>query len=420
MKNYLSKQLVAVGIITTLTGGVASAFAEQSLIDHPLQSDVTAGVTLENWQQNRGYGLRNFQHITRDLISANAEKVRELKIESDYVIDELPIVKALANHRAIDSFVILRGDKIVFEKYANGVTPRTPHMAMSASKTTVNLLAGKAVADGKLNMSDKVEKYIPEIGAGYRGRTVSEILSMDVYHEFDEFTAYTAKQGTRLRKMLDVEEATLGWEPSSHTDMNRREFIATFEAGHENGSNINKTGHYFYTTANTDLGAWIVERATGIPTQTAMRNILHAIGGENTTYISTDKTGVPITGGGLIMTPRDWARYGMLLANGGIGVNGEIVGGGTAWMKDTMTNGSVPIGVESWSYYNSSYTSSLGFGHPGWGGQWIFADPESDTVVAIFAGLQGPNPADSEFANSLLSASHEVVNYHRAMDKETK
>jgi len=287
---------------------------------------------------------------------------------------------------------------------------------MSATKTSVNLLVGKAVADGKLDLNAKVEKYIPEIGTGYRGRTVADVLAMNVYHEFDEMTAYNAEAGTRLRTMLDNEESTLGWEPSNITDLTRREFIASFEAGHEDGSNDNRTGKYFYTTGNTDLAAWMVERATGVPTQAAVRDILHAIGGENTVYISTDRTGVPIVGGGLIMTPRDWARYGMLLGSGGVGVSGEMVGGGTDWMKQTMTDGKVSIGMEGWHYMNSSYASEWGFGHPGWGGQWVFADPESETVVAIFAGLMGPNPADTEFAHLLLGASEEVVAYHRDMD----
>ena len=69
----------------------------------------------------------------------------------------------------------------------------------------------------------------------------------------------------------------------------------------------------------------------------AARNILHAIGGENSVYFSTDRTGVPIVGGGLIMTPRDWARYGMLLGSGGMGVTGDMVGGGAKWVRRTMT-----------------------------------------------------------------------------------
>lgn len=236
-----------------------SALAQK---DHPLESKITGTVTLENWQQNRGYGLRNFEKITRDLMAANAEHIRELKIERDYAIGGMPAVKAIAEHDAVDAIVILKGNKIVYEHYANGMTPQSHHHCMSSTKTSVNLLVGKAVTDGKLDLNAKVEKYIPEIGSGYRGRTVADVLSMNVSHEFDESAAYTAKPGDPLRTLLDQEESTLGWEPSSITALTRREFIAQLKAGNKDGSNENRTEKYRYPTANTDLGAWIVERAS--------------------------------------------------------------------------------------------------------------------------------------------------------------
>ena len=398
-------------VSATISSG--SVFAQK---DHPLESKITGTVTLENWQQNRGYGLRNFEKITRDLIAANPEHVRGLKVERDYAINQLPAVKALTAHGAVDAIVILKGDRIVFEHYANGVTPKSLHMAMSATKTLVNLLAGNAVANGKLDLSAKVEKYVPEIGTGYRGRTVADVLAMNVYSEFNESAAYTAKPGSRLRKLLDQEESTLGWEPSSITSLSRRSFIAQLNAGNADGSNENRTGKYFYTTANTDLGAWIVERATGQSTQAAVRNVLHAIGGENTVYIATDKTGVPVVGGGFIMTSRDWARYGMLLGTGGQGVSDEMVGGGPEWVRKTMSEGEVTIGRDDWYYVNGIWASKWGIGHAGWGGQWIFSDPKSETVVAVFAGLMGPNPADPEYAKLTFDVSEEVTAYQRKME----
>lgn len=384
--------------------------------DHPLEAKITGTVTLETWQQSRGYGLRNFEKITRDTMGANAEHIRPLKVTRDYALDNLASVKKLREHAAVDSIVILKDDQIVFEHYANGVTPRTHHMAMSATKTLVNLLVGKAVADGKLDLNAKVENYVPEIGEGYRGRTVADVLAMNVYHEFDEFVAYNAEPGTHLRTLLDQEESTLGWEPSAITELSRREFIAQLAAGNEDGTNENRTGKYFYTTANTDLGAWIAERASGVPTQAAVRDVMHAIGGENTVYIATDRTGVPIVGGGLIMTPRDWARYGMLLANGGIGVSGEQVGGEIEWVRKTMAEGKVSVGNEGWFYNNGVYSSRWGIGHAGWGGQWLWADPDSKTVIAAFAALMGPDPADLDYLSNLFAVSQEVVEYQRKAD----
>ena len=122
----MNKQTVIGCIITIISLTSGTAVAQK---DHPLESRITGTVTLENWQQTRAYGLRNFEKITRDLICANAEHIPELKVERDYEINKLPKLKELTEHDAVDSIVILKGNKIVFERYANGVTPKSQHIA---------------------------------------------------------------------------------------------------------------------------------------------------------------------------------------------------------------------------------------------------------------------------------------------------
>ena len=73
----------------------------------------------------------------------------------------------------------------------------------------------------------------------------------------------------------------------------------------------------------------------------------------------------------------------------------------------------VSVGNEGWHYINGVYASLWGIGHPGWGGQWVFGDPESETVVAVFAGLMGPNPADLVYGKLVMDMSQEVVEYQR-------
>jgi len=374
-----------------------------------MKSKVTGDVTLENWQEDRAYGLKNLEKIVRDLFLVNAEAIRPLKISKDESILDLPAVKSLVDHPDFDAMVILHEDQIISEEYRNGMDVTSLHSAQSSSKTTINLLVGKAVADGKLDLDTKVEEYISEIGEGYRGRTVRDVLSMNVMHELDETAAYTAKD----RSFFDKDEASFGWLPSKITEKNRREFIASLKAGNEDGSNENRTGKYFYATANTDVAGWIVERATGVPLQEAIRGVMHAIGGENSVYFGTDRVGIPNVGAGFVMTTRDFARYGMLLGSGGEGISGEKVGGGMDWVKKTMEDGEVSMGHDGWFYNYSAYTSKWGIGHAGWGGQWIWADPESKTVIAIFSGLSGDDPADPEYAAKLIDIAVEVVDHQR-------
>ncbi len=376
--------------------------------DHPLESKATGTVTLANWQETRAYGLRNLEKIVRDLIVVNAERIRPLSVDRDYAINELPSVTALCAHDALDGLLVLSGDRIRYEHYANGMTPSSLHSCQSTTKTIANLLAGRALVDGALDLEAPVERYIAEIGGGFRGRSVADVLAMNVRHEFDEIAGYAGD-----RTIFDDEESSIGWLPSSITAMNRREFIASLEGGNEDGSNVNRSGEAFYATTNTDLAAWIVERATGTPLQQAVSEVIHEVGGENPVYMGVDRVGVPIVGAGLVMTLRDFGRYGMLLASGGLGVSGEIVGGGPGFVQRTRDEGTVRLPVEGFSYVYSSYASRWGLGHAGWGGQWIWADPDSDTVIAVHGGLMGENPADPGYAGLMVEMTIEVVEYMR-------
>src|SRR5262245_49270924 len=49
-----------------------------------------------------------------------------------------------------DGMVIVRHGRIVFERYANGMTAESPHILMSVSKSLLGLLAGVLVARGDL------------------------------------------------------------------------------------------------------------------------------------------------------------------------------------------------------------------------------------------------------------------------------
>lgn len=382
--------------------------------DHPMEGKGTGNVTLANWQENRAYGLRSLERVVPDLITANSEQIRPLRVEADYGIDELPAVKALCAHRACDGLLVLNGDRVAFEAYSNGMTPTRPHSCQSSSKTIMNILAGKAIVEGDLDPAAKVEDYIPEIGAGFRGRSVDDVLSMNVLHELDEMGAMTDEP-----PIFGAEESSIGLRPSSLTPMNRREFIVALEAGNEDGSNENRTDSYFYASINTDTAGWMVERATDVPLQRLVRDVMHAIGGENPVHMLIDRAGVPFVGGGFAMTLRDFARYGMLLGSGGSGVDGEVLGGGPEFVTRTLYGEGMPIAisghaVEGYRYFNSAFVSQAGFGHAGWGGQWIWVDPESDTVIAGFGGLMGANPADSSYGELLVGVTEEVVGYARS------
>lgn len=58
--------------------------------------------------------------------------------------------------------LVMKGDKIVFEDYENGFTSNIPHFLASGSKSFVGVMAVAAQEDGLLNLDDKVSDTITE------------------------------------------------------------------------------------------------------------------------------------------------------------------------------------------------------------------------------------------------------------------
>lgn len=78
------------------------------------------------------------------------------------------------------AFVVVRGDRILYEAYAPDFRPDRPHTIVSITKTTLNLMLGRAVADGLVNLDERVGTYLPEIGTGYGEATVKAVADMNV------------------------------------------------------------------------------------------------------------------------------------------------------------------------------------------------------------------------------------------------
>lgn len=105
------------------------------------------------------------------------------------------------------------------------------------------------------------------------------------------------------------------WDPTpvgeSPTDM--RSFLATLtERDGEHGS------RFHYTSPNTDVLGWVLERASGTRYADLVSETLwRPIQAERDAYITVDRFGAPRCAGGFCATPRDMARMGRLFVTAG-------------------------------------------------------------------------------------------------------
>ena len=57
---------------------------------------------------------------------------------------------------------------------------------MCVTQTTINLMVGRLVEEGRLDLSRKVSEIVPEMGDGYRDATLQQVLDMVVTNMFVE------------------------------------------------------------------------------------------------------------------------------------------------------------------------------------------------------------------------------------------
>ena len=88
----------------------------------------------------------------------------------------------------------------------------------------------------------------------------------------------------------------------------------------------NDTGYAMYKSTNSDLLSWIIERVSGKPLSAHLLDTVEAAGIEANVHITCDREQVPLVDGGACLTARDLARFGLLFARYGEGVDARQVG----------------------------------------------------------------------------------------------
>ena len=274
-----------------------------------------------------------------------------------------------------NAMLVIRHGKIVFEDYRNRMTPQTRHIAFSMSKTITALLIGMALDEGKIaSLDDQATKYVPELkGTGYDGATIRQIMGMrsgvdyDERYDFGEHPSFAAKlheQAIILNKMRFADGA-----------------LETRRAN-QPGSTFN------YSTLDTMVIGWLLERATGEKIEDLTREKLWApLGAEDDAFWLADGPpgeGRALNGMGFNATLRDFGRLGLLMLDDGKRGDQRIVPKG--WMRQVTTM--VPTG-------NKPGAGSPGYGLFTWqvddepgaycavglAGQYIYVSPATDTVI---------------------------------------
>jgi CubicO group peptidase (beta-lactamase class C family) len=363
-----------------------------------------AQVTLANWRQ-APFNRWAFHHVRELVPSADIindpRAVHQWPTEprdlGGLVIDtgrRLSFEAFLAD-TSTDGIVVVHDGKIVFERYANGMTAATPHILMSVSKSVLGLVAGILTAGGRLAPDTLVTDIVPEVaGTAYAGATIRHLLDMRAGVAFDEDYLATAGPIITYRKATNW----VPLDPGEASSDLRAFYAAMTERDGQHG------GRFHYVSPNTDLLGWVIERASGRRYADLVSELIwQPMGGAHSAYITVDRLGAPRAAGGICATARDLALLGQVIATDGRHGGRQIVP--PAWLDDIARNGDpqawatgdfaayLPGGRYRSKWYVDDRSGPLLFGL-GIHGQYLFIDAARRLVVAKLSSQALPLDAE--------------------------
>lgn len=307
-------------------------------------------------------------------------------------IAELDEVRLYTSLPWFSALLVTEGPFILFERYADDYRWQSPHSLQSISKTLANLVVGRLVDEGVLDLSTRIRHYLPEIASGYADATLQRVLNMDVVNDYSE--DFTDGRSTYYRH-----EEAMGWRLSTRgAEVGEEKFI-----GEILSSDVrNTTGHVQYKDANTTVLACVIERASGQPLRHFLAEVVDAAGLEGALHITTDREGLPCLAGGVCLTARDLARYLSIFARWGCGTEGQIVGS-RRFIEDTLSGG-VPMlaPFEGIRYSNHTMVEGPYLGHGGWGGQYALINLETGRVGVFLSVLENEHATNHQYLGPVV------------------
>jgi CubicO group peptidase (beta-lactamase class C family) len=353
-----------------------------------------------NLPENRRHSYRQLQFYQRYGITLRAPYTLHLSKDVDFRIGELESVRSLTNSTMFDGLVVLRDDVIIYEKYAPDFGPDQHHAILSAIKTVMHLIIGKLWSEGKIDLNKVVADYIPQVSTGYSKSTVQDVLDMNVVNDaVDGNFSFSVVEpyGVRFMPDRDVKFRSLRELLSAITGVGGR----------------SPDGRSHYKTANADLLGWIAEVCAGAPLRQLVLEIVEAAGLADVVFWRTDRTGVPTVGGGVHLTTRDFARYGLLLARDGVGIRGEQVGSKafTDHTIATCKEGTLNHEEEASYYRNAVNINGALLDQWGWAGQRLTVHRESRTVVAFVSTLDSLIGTDFTYLRQTACMAEDIVSH---------
>ena len=319
--------------------------------------------------------------INENVFSWNIVSPEDLGIEPTSVQELIDYIKE--PYLNTQAAILIKGNNIIAEYYAEGYNKDDLVTSWSVAKSFSSTLIGIAIDEGYINsVDDSIALYLPEWKTKPQ-ENISLKYLLGMRSGMDDHPGLGVYfQGDMVSYSLDRE---ISREPG-----------ITFS----------------YSNEDSMLFSRIIENATGLDFQEyADTRLFDKLDIKETWW--TDKSGNTLTYAGLDMTPREFAKFGLMIAQEGKWIDEQIVS--QSWIKEATTefDNLASYGYQWWTSTISE--SGLGsarqddypfFSALGLDGQYIYIWPEKDLVLVRFTKYQHQGNIESSVVDIVAGTYH--------------
>ena len=275
------------------------------------------------------------------------------------------------------AFLMVRDDKVLYERYFNGYNQRSLNTSFSMAKSFASALVGIAIDEGHIESVDEpITNYLPEL------------LKKD-----ERFEAITIRHLLTMSSGIKYEEGgNLPW--SEEADDTKTYYSTDLrELALENCRIEGEPGEYFqYNNYNPLLVGMIIERATGMSVSRYLQQKLwKPMGMEANGSWSLDskKSGFEKMESGVNARARDFARFGMLFAEEGSWEGRQLIS--REWVEESTRPDAITDPSLEYQYFwwVDTPRGRNHFSARGNYGQYVYVAPEKDLVIVRLGSEEG-------------------------------
>jgi CubicO group peptidase (beta-lactamase class C family) len=307
--------------------------------------------------------------------------------------------------RSVCGMVVLKDGTRAYEDYFNDTKAQDRRISWSMSKSVLSIALGVLYDQGRLPpLESKIGDLVPSLKqSAYATATLRNVLNMSSGVAFNEDYLDFHSDINRLGRVI----GTGGSMDAFAQSMTQQDW---------------KPGTYnHYVSVDTHVLGMVLRTVSNQPLADFIRDhVFEPLGLETPPYFVTDGLKEPFILGGLNMMTRDYARIGLMMAQGGKIGEQRIVS--NEWVKQSTSQSAPPPDPARAAMADGV----LGYGYQWWlppeaadgeyfaigiYGQYIYIDTARKVVIAINSTDRDFKDGDGQIALNNLQLFRQIAGY---------